>query len=98
MISVFNFPPDQLEAFKKAYLPIKDFDEMWKISIEVCRNDNADNPMLNTIINQIFNETTYSVSRDIFQIMLWREELIINGATKEISNDQENKEENESKN
>lgn len=99
MISVFNFPPEQLEAFKKAYLPIKNFDEVWQLSIEVCRNDNAGNPMIEQIIAHVFNESTYSVARDIFQIMLWREELITNNATREIDHGKEKSlEEKESEN
>lgn len=93
--SVFNFPEDELKHFKEVYLPIKDFDELWEISIDHTRQTNKDHPAIDHVIHQIYNESSYSVARDVFQIMLWREELI--KANKGESNGQEKISEEESK-
>lgn len=87
-VSVFNFSPEELEGFKQVYLPIKSFDEMWLRCIQVTRQDNVGNPHIDLVIEQVYNQASYAVARDVFQIMLWREELLLN-ATKENDHGEE---------
>lgn len=74
-ISVFDMSPEHLEAFKKEVLPLTDFDDLWKLSIEVLKSENPNHPAIDHVVNSVYNETSYSVARDLWQIAVWCEEL-----------------------
>lgn len=74
-ISVFDMTPEHLEAFKKEILPLTDFDDLWKLSIKVLKSENPNLPAIDKVIATVYNETSYSVARDLWQIAVWCEEL-----------------------
>lgn len=74
-VSVFDMSPEHLEAFKKEVLPLTDFDDLWKLSIEVLKSENPNHPAIDQVVATVYNETSYSVARDLWQIAVWCEEL-----------------------
>lgn len=76
-ISVFDFNKHELELFKKRYFREDiTFDFIWEDSINIVRQDNLNNPAIDQVIGMVYNDNTKTVGRDVFQIMIWREELL----------------------